>query len=160
MKPNRHCHCYRDSMEAAERRHFSQVAWVSAKFLRFFSCRRVCLHGVIDTIKTTNEGLSKLPSHKSRQRPPLRLWPRFRIGNDAGVLPSTQGKTTRDQNQKRNGSEPLGDAVFLALVIWIFFTSPGWLKVLWVTSFTCVAAVRIWRYRKYLAFHWRKLISH
>ena len=54
----------------------------------------------------------------------------------------------------------LGDAVFLALVIWIFFTSPGWLKVLYVTSFTCVAAVRIWRYRKYLASHWRKLISH
>ena len=26
------------------------------------------------------------------------------------------------------------DAVFLALAIWIFFTSPGWLKVLWVTS--------------------------
>lgn len=54
----------------------------------------------------------------------------------------------------------LGDAVFLALAIWIFFTSRGWLKVLYVTSVTCVAAVRIWRYRKYLALHWRKLISH
>ncbi|MGB6942750.1 MAG: hypothetical protein WBE37_10170 [Bryobacteraceae bacterium] len=54
----------------------------------------------------------------------------------------------------------LGDAVFLALAVWIFFTSRGWLKVLYVTSLTCVAAVRIWRYRKYLALHWRKLISH